>query len=381
MLKHHLAAPGPTPVPDVVLLEMAKPIIHHRTKEFEKVMEEARKGLKWIFQTKQEVLMLAGTGTAAMEASLVNCFSPGDTVLCVVSGKFGERWSEMAQKMGLNVVDVEVEWGKGLDLKLIEAAVAKNPGVKGVLTQACETSTGVQHDIQSLAKFCGDKNVLLLVDAITALGIGELPMDKWGIDVLITGSQKAFMLPPGLSMIALSEKAWKAEASAKLPRFYFDLRAEKAAHLKNQTHFTPAVSLIRGLLKSLEMMQTEGLEQIFSRHTLLAKATRSACTALGLKLFAPAGVQANSITSVCAPTGVDGEKIVSHIQEKYGVTIIGGQDDLKGKIFRLGHMGYCAELDVITMIAALERTLLDLGHKFELGAGLAAAQKTFANKN
>jgi len=372
MKKYYLAAPGPTPVPEMVLLEMAKPIIHHRTKTFEKVMAQAREGLKWIFQTKEEVLMLASAGSGAMEAALANTLSPGDTIVAIRSGKFGERWSEIAKGLGLRVIDFDVEWGKAVNPKDIRGLLERHPEVKAVLCQACETSTGVIHPVEELVKTTRASDVLMMVDAITALGIVDLPMDKWSIDVMVTGSQKAFMLPPGLSMIALSPKAWEANASAKCTRYYFDLKKELEAHKKNQTNFTPAISLIQGLNKSLEMMKEETLEGIFTRHARLAAATQAAVKAWGLELLAPEA-PSNSLTAVRCPSGVDGEKLVQHMQDKYGVTIIGGQDKLKGKIFRLGHMGYCGDFDVITMLSATEMTLKDLDAKIELGRGVAAA--------
>lgn len=337
-------------------------------------MEKVRGQLKWIFQTKNEVLLIASVGSGAMEAAIVNCFSAGDKVIAIKSGKFGERWSDQAKAYGLQVIDLDVEWGQAVSLSQVEKLLESHKDVKGVLCQACETSTGVYHPVEELGKLVKKySQCILLIDAITALGISEIKTDQWNLDVVITGSQKALMLPPGLSMISFSEKAMKHNAQAKLPRYYFDVKESLKAQLKNQTFFTPPISLIQGLRVSLEMMETETLPKLFGRHKRLAKATREGVKAIGLELFSKS--PSDSITAVVAPSGLDGEKIVKHIQDKYNFTIIGGQDHLKGKIFRLGHMGYCGDFDVLGMIAALEMTLKDLGFKNELGQGVAAATK------
>ena len=374
MMKYYLMAPGPSMIPEKVLLEMAKPIIHHRTKAFEAVLEKVRGQLKWIFQTKNEVLLLASVGSGAMEAAIVNCFSAGDKVIAIKSGKFGERWSDQAKAYGLEVLDLDVRWGDAVSVSAVEKLLETHKDVKGVLCQACETSTGVYHPVEELGRLVKKySQVILLIDAITALGITEIKTDLWNLDVVITGSQKAMMLPPGLSMMSFSEKALKHNGSAKLPRYYFDVKESFKAQSKNQTFFTPPISLIQGLKVSLEMMEEETLPKIFARHKKLALATREGVKAMGLELFSK--TPSDSITAVVAPNGIDGEKIVKHLQDKYNFTIIGGQDHLKGKIFRLGHMGYCGDFDVLAMIAALEMTLNDLGFKNELGRGAAAATK------
>lgn len=374
MMKYYLMAPGPSMIPEKVLLEMAKPIIHHRTKAFEAVMEQVRGQLKWIFQTKNEVLLQASVGSGAMEAAIVNCFSAGDKVIAIKSGKFGERWADQAKAYGLEVIDLDVEWGKPVSVTAVEKLLAADKNIKGVLCQACETSTGVYHPVEELGKLVSKySGCILLIDAITALGITEIKTDQWNLDVVITGSQKALMLPPGLSMISFSEKAMKHNSVAKLPRYYFDAKESLKAQMKNQTFFTPAISLIQGLRVSLEMMEEETLPKLFARHKKLAAATRAGVKAMGLELFSQD--PSDSITAVIAPAGLDGEKIVKNLQDKYNFTIIGGQDHLKGKIFRLGHMGYCGDFDVLGMVAALEMTLKDLGFKNELGQGVAAATK------
>jgi aspartate aminotransferase-like enzyme len=373
MMKYYLMAPGPSMIPERVLLEMAKPIIHHRTQAFEKVLSDVRSGLKSVFQTKNEVVLHASVGSGAMESAVVNCFSPGDKVIVVRSGKFGERWAEQSKKYGLNVVNFDVPWGEAADLEQMKTLLAANSDARAFMSQACETSTGVYHPVEQMAKLVHSlPNCLMMIDAITALGTIEIKTDAWGLDVVVTGSQKAFMLPPGLSMITLSDKALKATESAKLPRYYFDVLEEIKCLKKNQTRFTPPISLIQGLRVALEMMHEETLPMLFARHKRLSRATREAVIAMGLELFAKSA-PSDSITSVIAPSGINGDAVVEKMQSKYGFTIIGGQDHVKGKIFRLGHMGYCGDFDVVSMIAALEMTLSDLGFKVEMGRGVARA--------
>ncbi|MBK9294795.1 MAG: alanine--glyoxylate aminotransferase family protein [Oligoflexia bacterium] len=363
-MKKYLMAPGPSQIPEQVLLEMAKPIIHHRTKEFEAVLEKVKKQLQFVFQTKNDVLLHASVGSGAMESSVVNFFSKGDKVIVVRSGKFGERWSEQAKIYGLEVINLDVEWGNSVDINDVKKLLEKEKNVKGIFTQICETSTGVHHDVKALGELIKKHpQTLMLVDGITAIGVSNIKTDDWGLDVVISGSQKAFMLPPGLSMMSVSTKALKFAEQSTLPKYYFNVLKELEMLAKNQTHFTPAISLIQGLSVSLDMIFEEGLENVFDRHEKLAQATREGVKALGLKLFAQN--PSNSITAVYAPQGIDGEKIVEHMFKKYGFTIIGGQDHVKGKIFRLGHMGYCSIFDVVSMLKALEFTLKDLGYKKE----------------
>ncbi len=372
MMKYYLMAPGPSMIPERILLEMSKPIIHHRTKAFESVIEIVRGQLKSVFQTKNDIVVLASVGSGGMEAALVNCFSAGDKVIAVNGGKFGERWSTQARKFGLNVVDLEVPWGEAVQIEKFSEVLAKNSDAKGVLCQACETSTGVSHPVQEMGEILKKKpSTLFLVDAITALGISDIKTDLWGLDVVVTGSQKAFMLPPGLAMVSMSDKAWAFNEKAGLPRFYFDFKEELKNLQKNQTHFTPAISLLQGLKIALEMMHEETLPKLFNRHKRLAYATREAMKAIGLELFSKS--PADSITAVLSPPGIDGEKLVNLLSSKYNVTIIGGQDHVKGKIFRLGHMGYCGDFDVISLVAATEMALADLGYKNQVGEAAAKA--------
>jgi aspartate aminotransferase-like enzyme len=371
MIKKYLLAPGPTPVPPEVLLAMAQPIIHHRTPQFEAVVAEVRDGLRQLFQTQQDVLMLASSGTGAMEAAVTNLTSPGDRVLVVNGGKFGERWGKIAASYGLTVDELKVEWGKAVEPEAVRRALDRHPDTRLVLTQSSETSTTVLHPIDRVAAVTRERDTLLVVDGITAVGVLDLPMDRLGIDVLITGSQKALMLPPGLGFIALSERAWRATAGARCPRFYFDLPRERANQAKETTAWTPAISLIFGLQAALEIMLGEGLPAIFARHELLARATRAGVKALGLELVAP-GAPSPATTGVYLPAGVSG-KVVGYLRDQIGVTFAGGQDQLKGKIVRIAHLGYADLFDVIQALGAFEMGLATFGHKVAFGRGVGAA--------
>lgn len=375
MKKQYLLAPGPTPVPPDVLLAMAKPIIHHRSPDFIPIIQQVRSDLKWLFQTSQEVLTIAGSGTAGMEASISNFMSPGDKIIAINGGKFGERWLKIAQAFGVVPIEVKVEWGRSVDVSVVADLLSKDPTIRGVYVQASETSTGVAHDVQKLAALTKEReNTILVVDAITALGVVNLPMEAWGIDVLITGSQKALMIPPGLAFVGVSEKAWKLQSSAKCPRFYLDLKREKDNLLKDTNAWTPAVTLWIGLAESLKMMRAEGLEKIFSRHARLAQATREGVRGFGLEVFAK-DLPSDAVTAVLSPTGIDGQAVYKNLREQYGITAAGGQDQLKGKVFRLSHMGYADVFDVITAVSGVEMVLTRLGYKGKpLGSGVARAQ-------
>lgn len=378
MQKKYILAPGPTPVPESVTAAFAQPILHHRTPEFEAIFKRVREGLKWLYQTEAEVLTLAATGTGAMEASVINLFSPGDEVIAVNAGKFGERWTKIARQYGLKPIEILVERGQTLKLMDLEAKLKAHPGAKAVLFQASETSTGAKLPTREICALTAKAGMLSVCDAITACGVFPLPMDEWGIDVLITGSQKALMIPPGLAFIALSRRAWKAAESAKLPRFYFDLQKELQAQLKNQTAWTPGISLIQGLDESLRLMREEGLESIFKRHALLAEATREGVKALGLEILSKQA-PSESCTAVQVPATIaDGKQIVKILRQKHGITIAGGQDELEGKIFRLSHFGYVGVFDVIIGLSALELTLKELGHPVTFGQSVGVALKVFS---
>ncbi|OOH75431.1 class V aminotransferase, partial [Leptospirillum ferriphilum] len=356
-------------------LAMAKPIIHHRSPDFIPVIQQVRADLKWLFQTSQEVLTVAGSGTAGMEASISNFMSPGDKIIAINGGKFGERWLKIAQAFGVVPIEVKVEWGNSVDVSVVADLLSKDPSIRGVYVQASETSTGVAHDIQKLAALTREReNTILVVDAITALGVINLPMDAWGIDVLITGSQKALMIPPGLAFIGVSEKAWKLQTTAKCPRFYLDLKREKDNLLKDSNAWTPAVTLWIGLAESLKLMRAEGLDKIFARHARLAQATREGVRGFGLEVFAK-NIPSDAVTAVVSPQGIDGQAVYKNLREQYGITAAGGQDQLKGKVFRLSHMGYADVFDVITAVSGVEMVLTRLGYKEKpLGSGVARAQ-------
>lgn len=381
MRKTYLLTPGPTPIPDSVLAALNRPIVHHRTQAFEKPFEEVRAGLKFLFQTKQEVLMLAATGTGAMDAAVSNLFKRGDKVLVINAGKFGERWTQIAQAYGLKPVELKLAPGDSPDAAQVEALVKANTDARAILFQASETSTGARMPTQEICKIARAANMLTVCDAITALGVFDLPMDEWGMDVLITGSQKALMIPPGLAMIALSDRAWAATETSDLPRFYFDLAREKKFHLKNQSAWTPAISLILGLQESLRMIKEEGLHNVFKRHEQLARATRAAVTAMGMEILAKKA-PSTAVTAVKLPAAIvdkgEGKNVLKLLRDKHGITIIGGQDELEGKIVRLAHIGYCDKFDIVTAISGLEMVLNDLGHKVEFGKGVGAALRSFA---
>jgi aspartate aminotransferase-like enzyme len=380
MLKRYLLAPGPTPVPPEVLLAMARPMIHHRAPEFDKLFAEVRDGLKWLFQTKNDVLMLAASGTGGMEGSVSNFLSPGDKALTINGGKFGERWTKLCKTFGAQVTEIKVEWGHTVNPQMIADALKKDPGIKAVYVQASETSTGVAHDVKTLAQIVkAHGDTILVVDAITALGVFDIKTDDWGIDVLITGSQKALMLPPGLAFVSVSDKAWQLADKAKNAAFYFNFKKERENQQKNQTAFTPAVSLIIGLQEVLKMLKADGLDAVFSRQAVMAHAMREGVKAAGLALF-PKESPSDALTAVSAPEGVDGQAVYKNLRVQYGITAAGGQDHLKGKIFRVSHMGYMDRFDVITAVAAIEMVLKGLGHPVKLGSGVAKAQELLMAK-
>lgn len=375
MQKRYLLAPGPTPVPAEVLLAMAMPIIHHRSPDFLPVLDSAKKGLQWLYQTKNDVLILCSTGTGGMVGAVNNFFNHGDKVLVVNGGKFGERWTKICQAYGLNVDEIIVEWGYAVKPEIIEERLKKHQGIKGVFVQASETSTGIYHDTKALAsivKSYGD--TLLIVDAISALVAHDLRTDEWGIDIMVGGSQKGVMLPPGLSFVSVSEKAWEKANISKLPKFYFNFKKERENLAKNQTNFTSAVSLIVGLNESLKLLQAEGLENVFKRHERLADATRRAVQALGLELYAKDS-PSNAVTAIMAPPGIDGQAVYKNLREKYGIIAAGGQDKARGKIFRIAHLGYTDKFDIITAIAGIEMVLKGMGHPVKLGTGVAVAEE------
>lgn len=376
--KYQLLAPGPTPVPHEVLLAMARPMLHHRTPEYAALFAEVRAGLQRLFQTRQDVVLLACSGTGAMEAAVVNTLSPGDVAAVVSAGTFGERWQAILRAYGIETEVLEAPYGETVPAERLAEALRRRPAIRAVFTQHSESSTGVLHDVRAYAEVTRATEAILVVDAVSSLGIADLPMDAWGVDLVLAGSQKGLMLPPGLAFCALSDKAWAHVARARLPRYYFDLAAERRANAANDVRFTPAVSIVVGLREVLRLLEAEGLPNVFRRHARLARAARAGVEALGLRLF-PRATPSPALTAVLAPPGVDGERIVTAYAEQHAITIAGGQGSLKGRIFRLGHMGYATEVDVLVALAALEQILAALGQPVDFGAAVRAAQKVFAD--
>lgn len=373
--KKYLLTPGPTPVPEKVLLTQAQPVIHHRTDEFREILKQAMEDLKYVFQTKNQVLIFASSGTGAMESAVVNLAVEGSKFLPVVGGKFGQRWEEICSSFGFDFVPLEVEWGKAVDPKDVEEILKSDKNVKVILTTLCETSTGVVNDVKALAEVARRYDAILVVDAISGLLADELRMDDWGIDVVVAGSQKGLMLPPGLAFISLSQRAWEMVEKTKGKAYYFDLKKARKSGINYDTPYTPAVNLIIALQKALEMVKEEGIENIWARHAKLASICRSAIASMGLKLFAHR--PSNAVTSVSLPEEIDGTKLVKFIRQEFGVSIAGGQGKLKGKIFRIAHLGYMNIFDLLVGIASIEFGLHHLGYKFELGKGLLKVEEEF----
>ena len=371
-----LMIPGPTPVPETVLKAMGRHPIGHRSGEFQAIVRRTTEQLKWLHQTTSDVLVITGSGTAAMEAGIINTLSRGDKVLCGDNGKFGERWVKVARAYGLDVEVIKAEWGQPLDPEAFRSALEadSSKAIKAVILTHSETSTGVINDLESIARHVkAHGTALTLADCVTSLGATNVPMDAWGLDVVASGAQKGYMLPPGLSFVAMSARAWKAYESSNLPKFYLDLGPYRKTAAKDSNPFTPAVNLYFGLEAALEMMQKEGLEAIFARHARHRAAAQAGMKAMGLPLFAAEGCGSPAITAV-APEGIDAEQLRKTVKEKFDILLAGGQDHLKGQVFRIGHLGYVCDRDVLTAVAAIEATLHSLGlHKGNMGAGVAAA--------
>jgi len=372
-MKRLLMTPGPTPVAPETQLAMAQPILHHRAPAFMDIMAQVREDLKYLFQTEQEVLIFVATGTGAMEGAVANTLSPGDTALVAEGGKFGERWVDLCRVYGVNVDLIKIEWGYAVDPQEVARRLDANPDIKAVFVQANETSTGVQHPVREVAAVVKDRpGTIVVVDAISALGGYPLPMDEWGVDVVVAGSQKAMMLPPGLAFAALSPKAWEMVKTSTCPKYYFDFAKQLKSQQKNQTAYTSAVTLTMGLKHILGWVRERGLDRIFAHNRKLSAATKAAVQAMGLELYSKQ-YPSEVLTAVQAPAGVDGQQVVAKMREK-GIWIAGGQAQAKGKIFRIAHMGYIDEQDLLGTLGALEAVLNNLGYKVELGVGVKAAQ-------
>lgn len=377
MTKRRLFTPGPTPVPDRVLAAMARPIIHHRNREFEEIFSDVNEGLRYLFQTQSPVVTLSASGTGGMEAVLTNAHSAGDTVLSVENGKFSERWTGMARAHGLAVETLSLEWGRSPDPNAVKTHLQRNPRIKSVILTHSETSTGAATDIRSIAHVVRDhSDALILVDGVTSVAAMELRFDEWGLDAVVTGSQKGLMLPPGLALCALSNRMVTAMESTDARRYYFDL-PRAVGELKNgTTPFTPAVSLIVGMQQALAMIREEGLENVWKRHAQLAEGCRRAMHVLGMPLLADN--PANSVTAVRVPSGLDSEKIFEIMRTEHGITLAGGQDRLKGKVLRISHLGYYDRFDMLAVISGLEITLHKLGIPSS-GSALQTFQDSFTS--
>ena len=373
MRKYRLMSPGPTPVPEKILLRMADTMIHHRTPQFQGILKDVNAKMKKVFRTENPVFIFASSGTGAMEASVVNLLSRGDKVLVIRGGKFGERFSEICGAYGVEAVGYDVTWGEPADPAVVDKLLREHADVKAVYSTLCETSTGVVNDIKGIAKVVSGMGAVLVVDAVSGLTADELRTDEWGVDVVVCGSQKGLMLPPGLAFLSLSPKAEELMERSDLPKYYFDLKAARKSYKKDDTPWTPAVSLIMGLDSVLDMILEEGPDTVIDRHARLAHATREAVRAIGLEIFSKS--PSNAVTSVKVPEGIDGAALVKKMRDEQGVTIAGGQAALKGKIFRIAHLGYMDEYDTIAAIAGVEIVLSQLGYDVEFGKGVARMQE------
>jgi aspartate aminotransferase-like enzyme len=379
MYKQRLFTPGPTPVPEEVLLELARPMFHHRTADYRKMLEQVTKDMQYVLGTVQEVYTITGSGTAAMEAAVAGVVAPGETIIAVRGGKFGERWSELGAAFGAKTINLDVEWGSAVTPREIADALQAHPDAVAVYITQCETSTATVCDVQAIAKVVAATPALLAVDGISSIGAMPFKMDEWGVDLAVTGSQKALMLPAGLAFIACSEKAWKKINATKGHAYYVSLKAYKKALAPPEWDqpYTPNNALVRAAMKALAMIRAEGLEKIWADTHRRAEAVRAAAGALGLAVYSKS--PSDSVTAVKVPEGIDGEALAKTMAKDFGVKPAGGQAKLKGKIVRFTTMGYCDAWDILAAVGALEMALAKLGHKVEIGAGVAAAQKVLAS--
>jgi aspartate aminotransferase-like enzyme len=379
MKKIRLFTPGPVGVPEEVLLEMARPFEHHRTPWFGKVMEDCTKQLQQLFLTRSDVLIFTGSGTAAMEGAIVGCNPPGSKALVIENGKFSQRWGIVCESFNIDCIRHEIEWGTAIDPQVIADYLKKDAKISSVIVVHSETSTATACDLQAIGKIVHDAGKLLLADCITSLGALPVRPDDWHIDVAVTGSQKALMLPPGLGVAAVGPRAWEViEKNLSQSTYYLNYNAARKAGKKFDTPYTPALSLIRGLRMTTAMLLEEGLENVWKRVAAQAAATRAAAKAIGLGIFSKS--PSDSVTAVTPPASIAEGDVRKALRERYGIHLAGGQDGVKGKIMRMSHMGYIDEIDTLGAIAALEQVLHRMGHGFDLGAGLAAAQKVFAER-
>lgn len=373
MRKPRLMTPGPAPVPEDVMLEMARPVIHSRDPRTKDAIKVATEGLQEVFQTKNDVLIMAATGTGAMEAAVVNTVPPGGKAIVLNAGWFGLRWAKICQAYGINAVTIDVEWGQPVDPAAVENALREHPDAVAVMGTLSETSTGTGHPIAEIGKVVAKTDALFIVDGISGVGAMECRTDDWNVDLLAVGSQKALMLPPGLAFLAVSEKAWKQVDAFSPKAFYFSLKAARKKLPEFDTPYTPAHTLIFGLNVALKRIREEGIANVWKRHKLMSDACQAGVKALGLELFSAR--PADGLTAFIVPEGLKEAEIRKKLDQKFGISVVGGQDKLKGKIIRVGHMGYVDELDVIAALAGLEIVLAELGHDAEPGAAVTAAQR------
>ncbi len=375
MKKELLFTPGPTPIPPEALLAMAQPIDYHRSDTAVTLIKDVLEKLKHVFQTENDILFLTSSGTGAMEGAVANLLSREDKVIVIQSGKFGERWNDICTAYGVEVILIDVTWGDSVEPQIVEALLTEHPDVKAVFATLCETSTGALHDIEALAGLTRVRPTLLVVDAVSALAADDLQMDNWGVDVVVSCSQKGLMTPPGLAFAALNQRAWDTVKCSNLPKYYLDFRKAHQSGLEGSVPYTPAITLLTALQCALNRICAEDIRDTIARHSRLAIATRSAVKALGLPLFAIS--PANTLTSIRLPTEIDGKAFINLMRDRYGITYAGGQSQLSGKIVRIAHLGWMNENDVIVAISAFERGLVEIGYEVPLGAGVTAAQEVF----
>ncbi|MFO0810677.1 MAG: alanine--glyoxylate aminotransferase family protein [Gemmataceae bacterium] len=376
-MKPRLLTPGPTPVPEETLLELAKPVTFHRTGEFKAILGEVVEDLKYVFQTKGSVLVLTASGTGGMESCVSNCVAPGEKAILLICGRWGERWRGICKAWGVNIVAVEAPYGEAVPPAALEKALAQHPDAVAVFATLSETSTGVVSDIEAYGKLVAKTPALFCVDTISGLGVMECRTDEWKIDVNVTGSQKALMLPPGLAYVAVSDKAWAKMEKTPAKTFYLDLKRYKAKIAENDTPYTPANTLIKAQRVSLKRLRAEGIENVWKRHARVAAACRAGVQAMGLELFAKQ--PGDGLTVINVPEGIDGTAALGKLEKKYGLKLANGQDNLKGKVWRLAHMGYIDQFEVLSALAGLELVLLEMGFGLEPGAGVAAFQRSLAD--
>jgi aspartate aminotransferase-like enzyme len=377
-MKKRLMTPGPTPAPEEALLELAKPVFFHRSPEFRALLKEVITDLQYVFQSANPVCVLTSSGTGGMEAAVTNALAPGEKAILLTAGRWGERWRALGKTFGINVVAVEAPNGSAVKPEQLQAALAEHRDAAAVLTNLSETSTGVKHDIQAFGKLVAATPALFIVDTISGLAVMECRTDDWKVDINVTGSQKALMLPPGLAYVSVSDKAWAKIEKTPNRSYYFDLKKYRNKGAEGDTPYTPANTLILAQKVSLKKLRAEGMEQVWTRHARVAKACRAAVSAMGLELFA--NPPADGLTVIRVPSGIDGTAALGKLEKTYGLKLANGQDELKGKIWRLAHMGYIDQFEVLAALAGLELVLHEMGFKVQLGAGVAAFQQAIAKE-